>query len=220
MGSFSFTKADDLTDIGNIQIGSQFKFLIPYEFGGGFIEDEYQDYGYLGHKKDGSPKYDMLELLAFWNADTYYLSDNSDLGIKDWLIYDGDEFPKMKEIDQYTRKNRRWGVNLENKDILYPLKLVSPSYQGTYESCKGRSYDDPNQGCSPLYRVKHNLSTPSLKTYITKWKMDKMLLDRKKFTGDTKGVELLENRIKRHERDIIDYVTSGEFEKILINFNL
>ena len=32
-------------------------------------------------------------------------------------------------------------------DILkYPLKLVSASYRGDYENCKGRSYGDPEQG--------------------------------------------------------------------------
>ena len=48
MGSFSRNKADNLTAIENIAIGSVFKFLIPKEFGGGFIKDNYQDYGLLG----------------------------------------------------------------------------------------------------------------------------------------------------------------------------
>ena len=33
----------------------------------GRIKDKYQDYGRLGTKEDGSPKYDMYEVLAFWN---------------------------------------------------------------------------------------------------------------------------------------------------------
>lgn len=36
--------------------------------------------------------------------------------------------------------------------LKYPLKLVSVSYTGTYEDLKGRSYGDPNQGWSPIYR--------------------------------------------------------------------
>ena len=67
MGSFSWNKADKLTEIENVAYGTSFKFLIPQEFGGGFIKDVYQDYGYLGTKEDGEPKYDMYELQAFWN---------------------------------------------------------------------------------------------------------------------------------------------------------
>ena len=39
MGSFSWNKADKLTDVENIAYGSSFKFLIPKEFGGGTYED-------------------------------------------------------------------------------------------------------------------------------------------------------------------------------------
>lgn len=49
--------------IENVAYGTSFKFLIPKEFGG-FIKDKYQDYGYLGTKENGEPKYDMYELLA------------------------------------------------------------------------------------------------------------------------------------------------------------
>ena len=66
MGSFSWNKADKLTAIENVAYGSSFKFLIPKEFGGGFIKDKYQDYGYLGTKEEnGQPRFDMYELLAF-----------------------------------------------------------------------------------------------------------------------------------------------------------
>jgi len=68
MGSFSWNKADELTDIENIAEGYPFKFLIPKEFGGGYIKDVYQDFGNLGTKENGEPKYDMFELLAFWNG--------------------------------------------------------------------------------------------------------------------------------------------------------
>ena len=67
MGSFSWLKADNLTKVANVQYGAPFKFLIPEELGGGYIKDHYQDYGYLGTKEDGTPKYDMYELLALWN---------------------------------------------------------------------------------------------------------------------------------------------------------
>ena len=148
MGSFSWLKADKLTRVANIVWGAPFKFLIPEEFGGGFIKDHYQDYGYLGTKEDGSPKYDMYELLAFWNAE--------DKNIKDKLMWDGD-FPMLKEIDQYTMKNRLKGIEIgcydnEINSLKYPHKLVSASYKGTYEECEGRSYNDPEQGFVPLYR--------------------------------------------------------------------
>jgi hypothetical protein len=54
MGSFSWNKADSLTKVLNVCRWSQFKFLIPKEFGGGFIKDEYQDYGYLGTNEKGN----------------------------------------------------------------------------------------------------------------------------------------------------------------------
>jgi hypothetical protein len=85
MGSFSWNKADKLTNTENVAYDRPFKFLIPKEFGGGFIKDYYQDYGYLGTKDDGEPKFDMYELLAFWNK-------------AEDLKFDG-ERPLMKEID-------------------------------------------------------------------------------------------------------------------------
>jgi hypothetical protein len=137
MGSFSWNKADNLTNVENIAYGKPFKFLIPKEFGGGYIKDKYQDYGYLGTKKNGEPKYDMYEILAFWNN-------------AEDLEYDG-EYPLMKEIDKYTDHNRNIGIDIGcyDEDMLklkYPLKLVSISFEGTYEDLETCSLRDPNQG--------------------------------------------------------------------------
>ena len=137
MGSFSWNKADDLTTTENVAYDRPFKFLIPKEFGGGFIKDTYQDYGYLGSKENWHPKYDMYELLAFWNK-------------AEGLEYDGD-YPLMKEIDEYTDENRNKGINIGcyNHDILklkYPLKLVSASFKGCYEDLETCSLSDPDQG--------------------------------------------------------------------------
>ena len=137
MGSFSWNKADDLTQVENIAYMRPFKFLIPKEFGGGFIKDYYQDYGYLGYNEDGSEKYDMYELLAFWNC-------------PDKVIHNGD-FPLLKEIDEYTDKNRNIGIDIGCYDadiskLKYPLKLVSVSYEGVYEDLDKPSYGDPDQG--------------------------------------------------------------------------
>jgi hypothetical protein len=138
MGSFSWNKADKLTNIENVAFGTSFKFLIPKEFGGGFIKDVYQDYGYLGTKENGEPKYDMYELLAFWNK-------------VEGLRFDGDEYPLMKEIDHHTDHNRNKGIDIGcyDDDILnlkYPLKLVSTSFKGTYEDLDTCSLGDPDQG--------------------------------------------------------------------------
>lgn len=137
MGSFSWNKADKLTEIENVAYGTSFKFLIPTEFGGGYIKDNYQNYGYLGTKEDGNPKYDMYELLAFWNN-------------VDGLKYNGKK-PSMKEIDEHTDFNRDLGIDIgcydEQIDMLkYPLKLVSSSFKGTYEDLNTPSYSDPDQG--------------------------------------------------------------------------
>ena len=145
MGSFSFTKADRLTKIANILEDKPFKLLIPLRFGGGFIKDRYQGYGRIGIKEDGSPRYDMYELLAFWNAS----GQN-----RERLLYDG-EFPMLKEIDDTTGRNRSIGIDMGCYDgqvdrLEFPLKLVSASYKGTYEDCPGRSYSDPNQGWDKL----------------------------------------------------------------------
>lgn len=142
MGSFSWNKADKLTAIENVAYGAPFKFLIPKEFGGGFIKDKYQDYGYLGVKEDGEAKYDMYELLAFWNeADVKWNEDY--------------EKPLMKEIDRYTDDNRCLGIDIGCYDMLslkYPLKLVSASFKGTYEDLETCSLSDPDQGFFPRKR--------------------------------------------------------------------
>jgi hypothetical protein len=137
MGSFSWNKADKLTIFENVAYEASFKFLIPIEFGGGFIQDNYQDYGYLGTKENGHPKYDMYELLAFWNK-------------AHGLNYNG-VYPMMKEIDEFTDKNRSKGIDIGcyDEDILklkYPLKLVSVSFEGTYEDLEECSLGDPDQG--------------------------------------------------------------------------
>ena len=57
----------------------------------------------------------------------------------------------MKEIDKYTDHNRGLGIDIGcyDKDILklkYPLKLVSASFDGTYEDLETCSLGDPDQG--------------------------------------------------------------------------
>lgn len=136
MGSFSWNRADDTTQIENVARNTTFKFLIPKEFGGGSIKDKYQDYGYLGRNEDNEPKYDMYELVAQWNA------PEKCKGLIDGVL---------KEIDENTDHNRCIGIDIGCYDhqidkLKYPLKLVSPKYSGTYEDCEKPSYGDPDQG--------------------------------------------------------------------------
>lgn len=134
MGSFSWLKADKGTQVTNIAVGKPFKFLIPIEFGGGFIYDSsYQDYGYLVNKKTGD-KHDMYELLAIWNSEE----------IADKVDY-------LPTISDRTDSVRNDGIDIGCYDddiakLKYPLKLVSASCTLTYEEVEGRSYGDPNQG--------------------------------------------------------------------------
>ena len=137
MGSFSWNKADDLTNVENIAYGKSFKFLIPKEFGGGFIKDKYQDYGYLGNKENGEEKHDMYELLAIWNC-------------PDKVKFNG-ELNFLKEIDEHTDFNRCLGIDIGCYDsdidkLKYPLKLTSISFKGNYEDLNKPSYGDPDQG--------------------------------------------------------------------------
>ena len=148
MGSFSGNRADNVSEgePENVAYGEEFKFLIPKEFGGGYIEDNYQDYGYLGIKENSEPKYDMYELLAFWNR-------------PDLVKHHDNTIPNMKEIDDLTDKNRIIGINIGCYDsdidkLKYPLKLVSTEYKGTYEDLDKPSYSDPDQGFH--IRIKKN----------------------------------------------------------------
>lgn len=156
MGSFSWLRADASTNTKtiNISFGDKFTCLIPKEFGGGKITGFYQDYGHISFDKYDyeNVKYDMYELLAFWNKDMPYPYEEGKT-VGDFLEYDGD-FPNLKEIDKYTDNNRSIGIDIGcyNKDIeksKYPLKLVSVNYGKihTYEECLNKSYTDPNQGC-------------------------------------------------------------------------
>lgn len=151
MGSFSWLRANVDTEKANIACGDKFACLIPKEFGGGYIEDTYQDYGNLGTKEDGRPKYDLYELLAFWNNDSPYFHGAGET-VKDNLHYNGD-FPNLKEIDEFTNANRSIGIDIGCYDreidrLKYPLKLVSVSYakNHTYEDCPYKSFGDIEQG--------------------------------------------------------------------------
>lgn len=167
MGSFSWTRAEATTKRSNLTSGDRYKILVPKEFGGGYILDSYSDYGLIGEEYDGNYLYvdgngeqhymrvdenhyypDLYGILAYWN------------GCKD-LIWDGDCYPKtMIEILEHgltdNQSNRVKGIDIgcydnEIDKLKFPLKLVSASYNSTYEDCAGRSYGDPNQGFTRGY---------------------------------------------------------------------
>lgn len=166
MGSFSWLRADRCTERSNLTDGDRYKILVPKEFGGGYIQDIYYDYGYIFEEDtvnrnckyiDGNGvvhphtefgKCDLYGVLAYWNK-------------CDGMEYDGDHYPEtmvdiLKNGKTREQKNRVKGIDIgcydEDVDKLkYPLKLVSRSCKDTYESCKGRSYSDPNQGFDKGY---------------------------------------------------------------------
>ena len=59
------------------------------------------------------------------------------------------------------------------------------------------------------------LPPTTLKNYVTRYRMDKELLKK-----HPENKEMLERRIKQHERDIINYVTSDSFQTQLNYLNL
>lgn len=54
-----------------------------------------------------------------------------------------------------------------------------------------------------------------LKHLVARYKMDKMLLDK-----HPEHKELLEKRIKQHEKDIVNYVTNTSFQSRLNSLTL
>lgn len=178
MGSFSFLKADGLTKVANIVNNKPYKFLIPAKYGGGYIKTYYSDYGEIKITVDGKEVvYDMYEILAVWNH--LWLEEK---GCHVDLTYDEITIPAitrdgkegvhkvvnfLPKISDKTTFNRGFGIQLEfSKDYLnplvFPLKLVSCSYKGTYEDCEGVSLPDPEQGYPTIYRDKMAWEYPDL----------------------------------------------------------
>ena len=238
MGSFSWEYAEKSDKQKNIACGSEFKFLVPEHLGGGSIDDNYRDYGYLGEVSEADKiepnqlgKYDMYELQAIMNKDVRiadllerhkdvreeaierhpendglgdialereifsitglspeYLEDerkildqNPEATVGDLLKGNLNDFPK--KIDENTDHNRCIGIELACYDgegalLDYPLKLVRPSYQGTYEECKDYSKGDPKQGF---------FITKNTNTEIKKWEKENSEYV-KKYLGD-KSIE-------------------------------
>ena len=148
MGSFSWLRADKCTDRSNLTNRDKYKILVPKEFGGGYIEDTYYDYGYVFYYNKEMPTSDLYGILAYWNH-------------CDDMNYEGDEYPEtMTDIimrgNTCLQENRCKGIDIGCYDeqinkLKYPLKLVSMEYEGNYEDCENVSYGDPSQGFRPTY---------------------------------------------------------------------
>lgn len=179
MGSFSWTRAEHTTKRSNFTTGDKYKILVPKEFGGGYIKDIYYDYGYIFASDNDYKKncdcgyydangsfysanyfrerakdeniYDLYGLLAWWNKEDKKLTLSHDGFTEPMSTLGFLRFGKTSFQD-----NRCKGIDIGCYDnqidnSKYPLKLVSASYKGTYEDCKGRSYGDPNQGFFKCY---------------------------------------------------------------------
>ena len=148
MGSFSWLRADKTTQRKNLTDGDKYKILIPQEFGGGFIKDIYSDYGIVFEYDNTRETADLYGILAYWNK-------------CEGMVFDGEEYPStmediLKRGNTRHQNNRCKGINIGcyDKDVdklKYPLKLVSASYNGSYEECDMKSYTDPAQGFVRTY---------------------------------------------------------------------
>ena len=165
MGSFSWMRADRTTKRSNLTMYDPYKILVPKEFGGGYIYDKYYDYGYVNefgcaYYVDGNGKKykdievvgDLYGFLAYWN-----MKQTLWLPLKNRL---NDSRPTMLQIwidgNTCDQNIRCMGIDIGCYDkqvdaLEYPLKLVSVSYDGTYEDCKDVSYNDPEQGFFKTY---------------------------------------------------------------------
>lgn len=168
MGSFSWTRADTCTHRANFACGDKLKILIPQEFGGGYIQDIYYDYGRIFATDDAS--HTPSSYCCYVEPDgTKHLATEEGIqdadiyGMLAWmnapekLSFEGDTPPThildiLKRGKTHDQSNRRIGIDIgcyaeEIEKLRYPLKMVSPSCIDSYEECYGISYKDPNQGC-------------------------------------------------------------------------
>jgi hypothetical protein len=223
MGSFSWLKADRLTKTANVYYGCPFKFLIPKEFGGGFIKDHYQDYGNLGWDSEKNrPKYDMYEILVFWNSD---MARRDGSKIIDYLNWEGRNLgapmPLVKTVDEFTGDNRSLGIDIGCYDVdmmklKYPLKLVSPRNSQTYEECEGISLGDPHQG---FYKVsweridkEYQERVNSLEMSI-KQQVEEIVQEHREFITSINNKQSIEDRLSDAEIEELIIIYEANTEK-------
>lgn len=132
MGSFSFTYADTNLLVGNVLAGARYKLLVPAVFGGGWVTQNYLDYGDVAYTYKGQTlECTLFGVLGAWNT--------PGAGGRDWMragrgsIYD----PVGLELSLTAESMRA---------LEFPLKLVSMGFTGVYEDCSGVSVPDEYQG--------------------------------------------------------------------------
>lgn len=160
MGSFSWLRADKTTKRNNLTDGDKYKILVPIVYGGGYIKDTYWDYGRINYHGDAiyvdalehemvlRNEADLYGVLLYWNKPEMIKRLGKEISSEMMRIIIKGETKaqniRCEGIDIGCRK--------EDIDKLkYPLKLVSRSYRGTYETCDMKSYGDPNQGFFKTY---------------------------------------------------------------------
>ena len=133
MGSFSFTYADDKNMIRNIIPQAQYKILVPQVFGGGYVTQNYLDYGDVVFTTQVGVKHEatLFGMLGAWNT--------PEAPLDAWMTAgrESDYDPVGSELSLTAESMRT---------LTYPLKLVSSGFEGTYEDCTGVSLPDEYQG--------------------------------------------------------------------------
>lgn len=125
---------------------------------------------------------------------------------------------QVKELRDCVKK---W-QEFENIPSSEPFKLLSEAAD-TIESLSAKLADmeRPAEDCgkelSDAKEGQHKMRQMpvTLKTYVARYKYDNNLLSKY-----PKNKELLERRIKEHEKAIIEYVTSDRFQTALASLNL
>lgn len=125
---------------------------------------------------------------------------------------------QVKELRDCVKK---W-QNFENVSSSEPFKLLNEAAD-TIESLSAKLADmeRPAEDCgkelSDAKEEQHKMRQMpvTLKTYVARYKYDNNLLSKY-----PKNKELLERRIKEHEKAIIEYVTSDRFQTALASLNL
>lgn len=163
MGQFSWLKADDLTQVANITYNAIIKVLIPLEFGGGFIKGAYNGYGRI--QSQNGNVYDLHELLYLWNENNNNKKDR--------------KLNPLKTVDEEFTDDNSWNgicINTDANivDLKYPLKLVSASYDGTYEDLDMISFNCPWQGERMTRTEFEKVASNFVKQYRCKCNLKKM----------------------------------------------